>query len=224
MVKNLPEEKFPGVFIVNERIATKSFAPGTRVYGEKLVKEGNSEYRMWDPFRSKLSGAIVKGLQEMPIKPGSKVLYLGAASGTTASHVSDVVGRKGAVFCVEFARRTMRDLLNVCEVRPNMLPIMGDARQPAEYAKYINGKVDVIYEDVADPDQAKIMVANARAFLKKGGDALIAIKSQSIDVSKKPAEVYRHVLGELEAAFEVRQRIVLDPFDRDHLFVALKFK
>jgi len=105
-----------------------------------------------------------------------------------------------------------------------MLPIMGDARKPEEYAKYINGKVDVIYEDVADPSQARIMLSNAKAFLKKGGVGMIAIKSQSIDVSKRPEEVYRQVVGELEAAFEVRQRIVLDPFDRDHLFVALKFK
>ena len=218
------EEKFPGVFVFSGRIATKSLAPGTKVYGERIISEAGNEYRSWDPYRSKLCAAILKGLKEMPIKPGSRVLYLGAASGTTASHVSDVVGKKGIAYCVEFAPRTMRDLINVCSVRENMVPIMADARKPEEYANYINKKVDIIYEDVADPEQARIMLANAKAFLKKGGFGMIAIKSQSIDVSKRPEETYRHVLEELESAFDVVQKMGLNPFDKDHLFVLLKYR
>ena len=206
------------------KLATRSFAPGTRVYGERVVREGKDEFRFWDPYRSKLSAAMLRGLKGMPIKPGSSVLYLGAASGTTASHVSDVVGGKGVVYCVEFAPRSMRDLLGVCEVRKNMLPILADARMPEDYKKYIKGKVDVLYEDVADPSQAGILLANARAFLKKGGCAMIAIKSQSIDVAQRPEKTYEKVLAELKGAFEVLERMDLRPFDKDHLFVLARFR
>jgi fibrillarin-like rRNA methylase len=50
------------------------------------------EYRVWNPFRSKLAAAIVGGIENLWIAPGNKVLYLGAASGTSVSHVSDIVG------------------------------------------------------------------------------------------------------------------------------------
>ncbi|MDD5317626.1 MAG: fibrillarin-like rRNA/tRNA 2'-O-methyltransferase [Candidatus ainarchaeum sp.] len=220
----MPEEKFPGVYRFRGMLATKSLAPGRRVYGERLYSERGAEYRSWDPFRSKLSAAILKGLGVLPVAPGSRVLYLGAASGTTASHVSDIVGPKGAVYCVEFAPRSMRDLLNVAMARENMVPIMGDARQPGQYAEYIKGKVDIIYEDVADPSQAEIMLSNARMFLKAGGSALMAVKAQSIDVSRRPSEVYEEAIGRLSAAFEVRQRLGLEPFDRHHLFLHLSFK
>jgi len=215
------EEKFPGVFLAGGRLATKSLAPGTRAYGEKLLREGGAEYRIWDLYRSKLAAAIHKGLAEMPIKPGSSVLYLGAASGTTASHVSDIVGENGAVFCVEFAQRTMRELLQLCEKRPNMLPIMGDARMPQEYAEGI-GKVDVIYQDVAQPDQDEIFLRNSRLFLEKGGWGMIAIKSQSIDVSRQPKKVFEEFIGKVGGEIEVRQQIDLSPYDLEHLFVAGK--
>jgi rRNA 2'-O-methyltransferase fibrillarin len=61
-----------------------------------LKKQGENgekiEYRVWNPFRSKLGAAILGGVDQIHIKPGAKVLYLGAASGTTVSHVSDIVG------------------------------------------------------------------------------------------------------------------------------------
>lgn len=218
------EKRFDGVFEVGGRLATRNLTPGDRVYGERLEREGKVEYRRWDPYRSKLSAAILRGLGEMPIKPGSSVLYLGAASGTTASHVSDIVGEKGVVYCVEFAPRTMRDLLAVCERRKNMLPILADARRPEDYEKYIKGKVDVLYEDVADPEQARILLANARAFLRKGGHAMIAIKSQSIDVAERPERTYEKVIAQLVGAFEVLERINLHPFDKDHLFVLARFR
>ena len=79
---------------------TRNFAPGESVYGEKRItleeKVGETinkiEYRVWNVFRSKLAASIVNGISEIFIQPGSKVLYLGAASGTTVSHVSDIVG------------------------------------------------------------------------------------------------------------------------------------
>lgn len=214
----VPEEKFPGVYIVDGKLATLSFAPGIRVYGEKLVSVGESEYRMWDLYRSKLAAAIHKGLKELPIKPGSNVLYLGAATGTTPSHVSDIVGDEGTVFCVEFAQRSMRELLSVCEQRQNMLPIMGDARQPESYAEGI-GKVDVIYQDVAQPSQSGIFNKNARLFLKKGGWGMIAIKSQSIDVTRMPRKIFEEFVVQVSGEIDVSDQIELSPYDLEHLFI-----
>ena len=214
----MAEEKFPGVYLVNGRLATKNLAPGCRVYGEKLVNEGGEEFRMWDLYRSKLAAAIHKGLKEMPIKPGSTVLYLGAATGTTASHVSDIVGGEGAVYCVEFAQRSMRDLLSVCEKRGNMFPIMGDARMPAEYSEGVE-KADVVYQDVAQPDQDDIFIRNSRLFLKKGGWGMIAIKSQSIDVTRQPEKVFEEFVRNVSPEIDVREQIGLAPYDLEHLFI-----
>ena len=218
------EEKFPGVYLLNRRLATRNFSPGYRVYGEKLESENGVEYRMWDLYRSKLAGAIHKGLKEMPIKPGSIVLYLGASTGTTPSHVSDIVGEDGGVYCVEFAQRSMRDLISVCEKRSNMLPIMGDARQPQEYADQIDGKVDVIYQDVAQPDQADIFLKNSRMFLKKGGWGMIAIKSQSIDVTRQPKKVFEEFVAQMGPEIDVSDQIELTPYDLEHLFISGKKK
>ncbi|MEM2953241.1 MAG: fibrillarin-like rRNA/tRNA 2'-O-methyltransferase, partial [Candidatus Bathyarchaeia archaeon] len=126
----------------SQRLATKNLTPGRNVYGERLIRFEGVEYRLWDPFRSKLAAAILKNIKAVPIKPNHQVLYLGAASGTTASHVSDIVGEKGHVYCVEFASRAIRELINnVCTYRLNMLPILEDARFPERYAQYIHGKV-----------------------------------------------------------------------------------
>ena len=212
------EEKFPGVYLVNRHLATKNMLPGYRVYGEKLVAEGGTEYRIWDLHRSKLAAAMHKGMKEMHIKPGSAVLYLGAASGTTASHVSDIVGADGIVYCVEFAQRSMRDLLAVCERHENMMPIMGDARQPQQYAEGIS-KVDVIYQDVAQPDQDDIFIKNSKMFLKKGGWGMIAIKSQSIDVTRQPKKIFEEFVAKVGSEIEVKDQIELSPYDLEHLFI-----
>ncbi|MFH1095025.1 MAG: fibrillarin-like rRNA/tRNA 2'-O-methyltransferase, partial [Candidatus Micrarchaeota archaeon] len=167
--------------------------------------------------------ALAKGLKELPIHPGDKVLYLGASSGTTPSHVSDIVGEHGIVFCVEFAPRSMRDLINVCNARPNMLPILADARQPQEYADI--EKADVIYQDVAQPDQAEIFVANAKMFLKEDGEGLLCVKSQSIDVTQNPKKTYEQLIAKLESeGFQILEAFALDPYDKDHLFVRAKMK
>src|SRR3972149_3427072 len=167
----------------SKRLATQNFAPGHTGYGEQLIKHSSIEYRVWNPFRSKFAAAIMNGLDTAPVKPGHKVLYLGAASGTTASHVSDIVGGKGHVYCVEFAARSIRELVeNVCAFRFNMSPILADARLPERYASLV-GKVDDIYCDIAQPEQAKILADNADMFLISNGWIMLAIKAQSIDVT-----------------------------------------
>jgi fibrillarin-like pre-rRNA processing protein len=172
-----------------KHVATLNLVKGDNVYGEKLVRHDGEEYRLWDPFRSKLAGALKKGLKNMPIKNGTKVLYLGASTGTTVSHVSDIVGPSGIVFAVEPATRVARELIeNVAAKRKNVMPIIEDARRPQSYFS-VFGKVDVVYCDIAQPDQTEIAIANCVAYLKKGGIMLLLVKTQSIDVTRAPDAV-----------------------------------
>jgi fibrillarin-like pre-rRNA processing protein len=203
-----------------ERLATLSQDPGTTVYGEDIVRIADREYRVWDPYRSKLAAAVLKGLSEVPIKRGNTVLYLGAASGTTASHVSDIVGEKGRVYCVEFAQRSFRDLVNnASKNRKNMTPIFGDARFPEKYRSIVQG-VETVYADIAQPDQARILSENIEQYLNDNGGFLFAVKARSIDVSKDPSTIFRQEKNLLEEkGYKVREMIRLDPFEKDHCMI-----
>lgn len=178
-----PHQRLAGVFISRgkeDALVTKNLVPGDAVYGEKRISVdiengGKIEYRVWNPFRSKLGAAILGGVEDIHIKPGSKVLYLGAASGTTVSHVSDIVGPEGRVYAVEFSHRSGRDLLSVAQKRSNIVPIIEDARHPHKYRMLVS-MVDTIFADVAQPDQARIVLLNAQYFLKIGGHVVISIK------------------------------------------------
>jgi fibrillarin-like pre-rRNA processing protein len=225
-VKVKPHPQFAEIYQVTledgaQRLATRNLTPGRNVYGERLIRFKGVEYRVWDAFRSKLAAAILRGVQMVPIKPGHRVLYLGAASGTTASHVSDIVGEKGHVYCVEFASRSLRDLVdNVCAYRLNMSPFLEDARFPEKYAMFISGKVDVIYCDIAQPEQAKVLADNADVFLKPSGWVMLAVKSQSIDVTKEPTEVYQQEAKVLKnRGFNVKEIIRLEPYDKAHAMI-----
>jgi fibrillarin-like pre-rRNA processing protein len=145
---------------------------------------------------------------------------LGAASGTTASHVSDILGKEGLVYCVEFAARSIRELVdNVGAYRFNMSPILADARLPEKYAALV-GKADDIYCDVAQPEQARILADNADRFLKPRGWTMLAVKAQSIDVTKEPSDIYRQEIRILESRlFEIRQTVHLEPFDKAHAMI-----
>lgn len=218
------EKKFDGVFLIDKKIATKNLIKNFKISEEKLMEAGDAQYRSWDPYHSKLSAAILKGLKNLPIKEGSKILYLGAASGTTASYVSDIVGKNGLVYCVEFAPRSMRDLIGVCEKRKNMLPLLNDARKPEEYERDVVGKMDVVYCDIADPLEIKIFIENSKKFLKKEGYGMIAIKSQSIDVTKNPKEIYEAALKKLSEKFRILEKMDLSPFTEDHLFAVVQYE
>lgn len=220
-----PHERFEEIYWVrfqdkSRRLATKNLSPGHSVYGEELVKFRRKEYRLWDAYRSKLAAAILKGINEVPIVPGGKVLYLGAASGTTASHVSDIVGEQGLVFCVEFAQRTMRELIeHVCSVRSNMSPILADARHPNEYRSLVSA-VDTIYCDIAQPEQARILADNADLFLKESGSAMIAVKSRSVDVTMSPASVFSQEKRTLtQRGFGITDTVRLEPYEKDHAMI-----
>jgi fibrillarin-like pre-rRNA processing protein len=217
--------RFEGVYWLTlpdgvRRLATKNLALGVSVYGETLVKDANTEYRTWDAYRSKLAAAILRDLDSLPIQPGRNVLYLGAASGTTASHVSDIVDEQGRVYCVEFAQRSMRELIDaLCEHRTNVYPVLADARMPERYRSLV-GQVDVVYCDIAQPEQARILADNADLFLKPNGSALIAIKSRSIDVTMDPSDVFKQEISVLKKRhFVVSQTVRLEPYEKDHALV-----
>ena len=200
-------------------LLTRNLAPGKRVYNEDLVMRDGVEYRSWDPFRSKLAAALLKGMPEGVIKDGDRVLYLGASTGTTASHVSDIVGDQGLVIGVEFAPRVAREFVeHVARERRNVIPFVVDARDPSKYALV---QVDVVYCDIAQPDQTEIAMANCDRLLRKGGRLLLAVKARSIDVLKEPERVYEEERAKLEkAGFRVEQVVDLRPFEKDHVLIS----
>ncbi|XP_049853548.1 rRNA 2'-O-methyltransferase fibrillarin [Schistocerca gregaria] len=215
-----------GVFIARgkeDALVTKNMVPGESVYGEKriAVEEGETkiEYRVWNPFRSKLAAAILGGVDQIHMPPGSKVLYLGAASGTTVSHVSDVVGPEGLVYAVEFSHRSGRDLINMAKKRTNVIPIIEDARHPHKYRMLV-GMVDTIFADVAQPDQARIVALNAQYYLRNGGHFVISIKASCIDSTAQPEAVFAAEVKKLQGdKLKPQEQITLEPYERDHAVV-----
>ena len=221
LYKILPANVRTVKYLNQIRLATKNLTPHIRVYSERLITIDGIEYRLWSPHRSKLSAMIEKGMS-IPLKEDSRILYLGAASGTTVSHVSDIVDN-GRVFAVEFSPRAVHDLLDVSRQRRNMVPIFADAARPELY-KAIAGSVDVIYQDVAQPNQAEIALANAREFLIPEGYLIMSIKARSINSAISPKKVYENELTKLETEFEVLDKKVLKPFHQDHLALIARKK
>lgn len=201
---------------------TINLTPGKQVYQEKLVNQDNIEYREWNPFKSKLAAAIMQGCPNTGIRKGSVVLYLGASTGTTSSHVSDIVGKEGFVFALDFAPRVVRELVFLCETRENMAPMLEDANQPDKYKEKIPKNVDIVYQDIAQKNQADIFLKNCRLFLKKDGYALIAVKARSVDVTKQPKEIFKKVRAEIEKELTIIDERKLDPFEKDHIFFVCK--
>ena len=215
--------KFFGIFTDNRRIYTKNLVPGMSVYGEKLVRQGKDEFREWDVTKSKLAAALAKGISQIGIKPGQSVLYLGASYGTTPSHVSDLVGNGGIIIALDFAPRVVRDLVMLCEQRQNMIPVMADAHLPQMYYHMVPA-VDVVYQDVAQRDQAEIFLKNCALFLKSGGFGILCVKARSIDVSKNPREVFRNIREKLEKEMIIVDYRELDPYEKDHCIFVCKKK
>ena len=215
----LKEGKYDNLILIEDRLATKNLVLGKRVYGEKLIQKGGVEYRLWNPKRSKLAAAILNDLKVLPLKKDSKVLYLGAASGTTASHFSDLVPR-GLIFCVEFSPRVFTKLMSISEHRKNMIPVFGDASEPQRYASLVE-KCDLVYQDIAQPNQAEILAENIRYFLIPKGTFMIAIKARSIDAVKSPKDVFRREIKKLKSYnLKIAEVVPLEPFEKDHVLVA----
>lgn len=229
-----PHARHENVFIARgkeDALCTRNLLPGDTVYGEKRISADDPanagqkvEYRVWNPFRSKLGAAILGGVDKIWIKPGTKLLYLGAASGTTVSHCSDIVGPTGIVYAVEFSPRSGRDLLAVAQRRTNIVPIIEDARHPHKYRMLV-GMVDTIFSDVAQPDQARIVAINARFFLKNGGHFVISIKANCIDSTAPAASVFAKEVKKLQMEnFRPQEQLTLEPYERDHAVVVGSYR
>ncbi|MGI0133011.1 MAG: fibrillarin-like rRNA/tRNA 2'-O-methyltransferase [Thermoplasmata archaeon] len=189
------------------------------VYGERTVATPTTTLRRWEPGRSKLGAALAKGWTDPLPRPGERWLYLGAATGTTASHVADLVTPKGAVYAVEKSLRPFARLLRLAEAYPNLLPILGDARRPELYLGTVP-PVDGLYLDVAQPDQVDIAWANARLYLRGAGALLLVLKTSSMGRGREPRSHLAHAEARLAQGFELVPSLGLDPFHRRHFLVA----
>ncbi|MDN7026176.1 fibrillarin-like rRNA/tRNA 2'-O-methyltransferase [Methanoculleus sp. FWC-SCC1] len=195
------------------RIHNVLVSPGEGgVYGERML----DGYRVWDPYRSKLAALYTVGTG-IELAPAMRVLYLGAANGTTVSHVADYVD---TVYAVEFAPRPMQDLLEVARRRRNIVPIMADAGKPEEYAHFME-PVDLVYQDVAQPDQVSIAERNL-PFLLPGGWLVLMLKTRSVDVRRDPEDVLAEARDALARRLEVVEVCWLDPYHLDHAAIVCR--
>jgi len=216
-------EPFPGVLRSGNRLFTKSLVPGDsgeKAFTKSLVKHKGETLREWDPRRSKAAAALLKGIKNFPIRPKSKILYLGISSGSTSTFFSDIIGPEGVIYGVELSERSMRDLTPIAEKRKNIVPILSDARKPETYS-WVE-PVDVVYQDVATNDQSEIVIRNCKEFLPKGGYAMIAIKARSIDVTRSPKEIFVQERAKLSREFKILDSVELDPYELDHAFFVLR--
>lgn len=220
----LTETGLNNVFITeingSKRIVTKSLVPIDS--SDKHILVGNEEYRVWNPFHSKLAAILLKNPTIDFFKTDSTVLYLGAANGTTVSHVSDIVA-DGIIYGVEFSPRAMQDLILVSTRRMNLIPILADAMQPESYRNMVQ-EVDIIYQDVSQREQGKMAVRNSEMFLNKNGFLILIIKSRSIDVTRKTGDVVADEVRLLDGVFEIMGIIDLEPFHSGHVAVLAKRK
>jgi len=203
------------VYFKDGNVATKNLTPGISVYGEELIKE-DEEYRIWNPRRSKLAAALLNGLSNLELEDTSKVLYLGASTGTTVSHISDLA-INGKIYAVEFSPNTAKKLVRLSRQRPNIAPILGDATKPKGYLNYVEN-VDLVYCDVAQPTQTDLFMKNMNLFLKDNGMGLITIKARSIDVVQKPKKIFKEEEKKLkERGFKIIEKVKLEPYEKDHI-------
>jgi len=217
-VNRIVPSDIPHVYTDGDRVYTVNLDPGVAVYGERLVAQGGVEYRAWDPRRSKLAALLQKGVGVFPFGRRTDVLYLGAAQGTTVSHLSDICV-EGVIHAVEVSRRAFQKLFDLSEHRPNVMPILADASMPETYEKLV-APVHTLYQDVAQRDQVEIFRRNLR-FLRPGGHGILIVKARSADVTAKPQAIYEAARRELAAELDVLQVTELDPYEADHAAIVV---
>jgi fibrillarin-like pre-rRNA processing protein len=207
---------WPGAFREGRDLFTRNLRPGERVYGEELRVAGGTEYRLWDPFRSKLVAMMLKGAPADAWGEVRSVLYLGAAHGTTVSHLSDL-WPDSEIFAVEKSPTSFARLLALARRRTNLLPLLADAQLPERYRADV-GLVDFLYQDVAQRNQAAIFVENARACLAPSGSGVLMLKIRSVTQRRPSTAVIREARAELTGGgLRVRAEIPLSPFSREHV-------
>ena len=223
-IRNHP--KFSNVYISgtpqNLKLYTKNLVPGQKVYGENLLSFKGEEFREWDPYRSKLAAMILDKPSLEFLSQDLKCLYLGASSGTTISHLSDIVC-DGIIYGVEFAERSMRQLIQNTDKRKNIVPILGNANFPERYANSIFTPIDLVYQDIAQPNQAQIAIENCNYYLKDNGFLILAIKSQSIDSVQKSEKTYTQEKKILEnAGYKIIDSINIHKYAANHIILTVQ--
>ncbi len=213
------EEIQPGVFRNKGRIYTKNSDPGHKVYGEGLIEFEDEEYRRWDANRSKAAAAVQNGM-DLGLESDDFVLYLGAASGTTVSHFSDIL-EEGFIVGVEYSDTVIRGLVDLSERRDNIAPFLGDARKPEEYSEYVD-EADMVFQDISQRDQAEIFMKNCREYLREGGVGLLAVKARSISSSEDKDEIFDDVREKVSEEFDVVDEVELDPYEKEHLVLKIE--
>ena len=206
----------------NLKLYTRSLDKGYRVYGEKVIKHNEIEYREWDPYRSKLAALLLENPETLILSDHLNCLYLGASSGTTVSHLSDIIN-SGVIYSVEFAERSIRQLIQNTSRRINVIPILADARYPDTYATSIFSNIDLIYQDVSQPNQAEIALINCNYYLKNDGLLVLAIKSQSIDSTKQSELIYAQEKNIIEnAGYDIIESINIHKYAANHIVLIIR--
>lgn len=211
------------VYRIGKNYATVSKVKGYNVYGERIFKKGGKELRIWDPKKSKVAAAMMKN---MPLEfinaleNYDAMLYLGIANGTTASHFSDIAKDDALIYGVELSPRSIIDLTRLIEAgRDNILPILANAAYWNKYAGLVE-QADILYTDIAQPNQTEIALLNAEIFLKNRGLLYLAIKTRSISITMKPQSVIKQEVAKIkEKGYKIRFQTRLDPWEKDHGFV-----
>jgi fibrillarin-like pre-rRNA processing protein len=213
-----------GIYKYKNKLFTENpeYCKGKKVYDEILLKYNKNEFRSWNPYKSKLSAAIFKGLVNINITDKSDILYLGAATGTTVSHLADI-NKNGFIYAIEKSPFALKKLLDLCNERKNIIPIMSDANQPEKYI-YMVPKVDLIYQDISQRNQAEIFIKNIKKFLKINGQGIMMIKARSIDVSLEPKKIYNMIIEELKLnKINIINLIDISSYEKDHAAIIISF-
>ena len=221
-------------------LATKNLVKGNQCYNERLVQLNGEEYRIWKHYRSKLAAGIIHGLEILPIIEKSRILYLGASQGITASHISDMIGPEGIIYAVEHSHETAKKLQEeVTSKRKNIKPIIMDAAKPSQY-QIIDRKVDVVYVDLDQPNEMEIAILNCKMYLQVGGYLLFMVKTRSVDhyqgkkfIINDKSELVNTTeeintkkyttMDSLKVNFEILQQINLADFFKEYSMIVAKY-
>jgi fibrillarin-like pre-rRNA processing protein len=207
-----------GIFLKEKKLFTinPDYCKNIKVYDEHLTTVDGVQYRSWNPYRSKLAAVLTKKQIILKIQPSFSILYLGAATGTTVSHLSDIC-IDGWIYALEPSPVVAKTLLKLAKQRKNIIPIIEDANHPNRYAHIISDNVDFIYQDISQRNQAEIFTENVNYYLKNKGEGIIMVKARSIDVALKPMDAFSKVIKHLsDKGLKIKDFIELSPYEKDH--------
>ena len=210
-----------GIYEEEGKIYTINNTDKNKYYDESILIYEDNFYREWNPYKSKISASIKKNLKEIPICGESIILYLDSSSGTTVSHISDVL-KKGKIFAVDSSKEMMKKFMKLVYNRKNIFPVLESARNYKKYDIPSNTNIDLIIQDVACVDQVDILINNSDYYLKSGGKVLMSIKTQSIDSIKKPGVVIEEQKEILKCKFKILQTLNLEPFEKNHWLLLME--